>query len=211
MLGFLRNIWNAITSDITAVYHWVLKTIAAVYSYFDRLINAVEKWTIDLVDNVENFAKQILSFAESVYNFARAIVTVTIRDLINWAAEAIDTLTKYAEDVYNFVVQWIARIIAYIQHTVSDVISWIMKNIWDPLWRDITGAINWITHEGAFIYDLITHPDKLVALLAHYLWVSYLDLIKKFAAPIAKWLLHSMESMAGEFADVLEKIIAAML
>ena len=211
MLAFLNNLWHIITGDIDAIRNWFLKTVEAVYSWFDRELTLLWNAIVSAARSADNLFNEAWHYILTVYNYARAIVDVVIHDLIVWIDRIVNAVGKYASDVYGELVKWVDWLRHAISVAIDDVRSWIINDIWNPLYRDITGAINWILHEGAFLLDLLTHPEKLAKLLGHWLWVSWIGLIKSYGRPIARWLMHTMLTLPRELADLIETVIAALL
>lgn len=211
MLNFINNLYHTIVNDIKSVWNWILKTISAVYSFIDREFQVVERYATDIYNFLDGLFHTAWNFIVQVYNYAKSIVDVVIRDLISWVTRIWNDVFSFAKGVYEQLVQWVDFLKHLIASLIDDVRKWIINDIWNPLFAAIKTALDWITHEGAMMFDLLTHPNKLVALLGHYLWVAWLDLIKVAAKPIARWLLHTMMGMAGEVADVIETIIASLI
>lgn len=211
MLSWLSSLWKTITGDIASVTHWVLKTIQAVYSFIDREFGVVERYATDIWHSTENLFNEVWKYILQVYNYAKAIVDVVIHNLISWVTGIWNDVFSFAKGVYEQLVQWVDFLKHAIAVAIDDVRTWIINSIWNPLFKAITEALNWIAHEGAFVYDLLTHPDKLFALLAAYIWGAWIGLFKKYGRTIARWLMHEMMSLTGDLADILEAIISGML
>ena len=211
MLGILKHILSWFSRTIKAVERWILKTIAAVYSYFDRIVTRLWHGLADVWKGLVAFSRSIRKWAASVYHLILWIIHKAIPDVISWALKQLRKVFNYAIAVYRTLVKWVDYLITAIRKAISDITQWVIKNIWRPLDNAITTAWHWITHEGTYILDLLTHPEKLVKLLAHWLWISWLDLIRQFARPIARWLLSEFVRMPDELANVLDILISSIL
>lgn len=211
MLGLIRRLWHDIVGDIKAVTHWVLKLIAAVYSYFDRVISRLWHAATDLWKALVAFSKSIRKWAVGVWHTILWIVDKVIPRVTKWVLRIFNDVLSYAVKVYKWALKWIDWLINAIRKAVNDITRWVIAHIWNPLFNAITTAWHWITHEGFYIFDLVTHPDKLIKVLGKWLWQSWLDLIRQFARPIAKWLLREMVRMPDELANVLDILISSIL
>lgn len=200
-----------ITGSINDVKNWILKIIQAVYSFISRQISNLEHDFTVAWNELDAFITSVKNFAVSVYQTLYVYIRSELSTLSSWLASVIGDIRNDINGIIHTVTGWVDTLAKTIASGLSDVVKWVTSHIYDPLYNLITGAVHWIEHEGAFIYDLVTHPDKLAALLGKYLWSSYLDLLKKYGKPIARWLLHSMLGLANEFADVLESILTALL
>lgn len=211
MFGFLRKLWNDFVHTITAVEKWVLKFIHAIYSWVDKLFHELRRAVTDVWHALVAFSHSIEKYAVTVYHFARSIVTKYIPDVIHWALREMDKILHYAEYIARWAEKWIVRLFNDIVSAVNNLTRWIIKHIWNPLFDAFADAWHWITHEGYYVWHLLTHPELLMKVIGSYLWMSYLAIIRRYARPIARWLIHGMLHLPNEFADVLETIISNML
>jgi phage-related protein len=211
MLNFINNLFNSVVNDVKSVWNWILKTISAVYSFIDREFQVVERYATDVYNYLDGLFHTAWNFIVQVYNYAKSIVDVVIHDVVSWVTRIWNDVFSFAKGVYEQLVQWADYFKHLIASVIDDIRTWVVNNIWNPLFNSIKEALGWITHEGAMMYDLLTHPDKLVALLGGYLWSAFLGLIKAGARPIGRFLVHIMMGMAGEVADVLEAIISSLV
>jgi hypothetical protein len=211
MLGFLAKIVHLITGSIDNVVRWVTSTIAAVYSYFDKLYTWLWHEEIVLSQTINRFAAEAYHYTLTVYNTVNAILNRLFADL--WH------LLKHDFAVAWSWITWLKREITYIfdyvrkqaESLVSSIEQWVVSNIYDPLLNEIRALEHRILAPIVYAYDLVTHPDKLVKIIASYLWREWVTLLKKYSKPIARFLLHAMIGMAKELADLLEIIITAMM
>jgi len=211
MFGIIKWIEHFFSRTITAVEKWVLRAIHAVYSYITRLFDDLRRAVNDVWKSLVNFGRAVDKFLARVVTFANWIVRKYIPSVISWAVRNFDSLLNDVRHIIDWVGKWIARLYNDIVSAVRNITAWVIAHIWQPLFDAITIAWHWITHEGYFVWRIITHPDLLMKIIGSYLWMSYLSLIKHYSVQIAKWLIHGMLNLPNEFADVLESIIANML
>ena len=211
MPSWLSSLFGVITGPVSAVYRWVTKIISAVYSYIKHVFDQLASDLAGLARSTIALYHSATRFIQSVATYARWIVDVVIHDVTSWTQRIVNDVSQFATDVYNFAAKWIDWLHKYIDQMIHDLTSWVVQHVWQPLYSSLTVAWHWIDHEGAFVWDLITHPDKLVKVLGKYLWQSSLDLIKQYAQPIGRWLINVMPGSAGAFVSVLEKIIESIL
>lgn len=211
MLGIINRIIKDFSHLITGVEKWALKLIHAVYSFVNKLFAELRKSVNSVYQSLVHFARSITKYASQVYTFARWIVEKYVPSVIRWADQELHALLNDINSVLHYAETWIVRLANDIVSAVRNVTSWVIDHVYRPLLNDVTTVWHWITHEGAFIYDLITHPEKLAALLASYLWGSWLGLFKSHGKQIARWLLKGMPNMVGELTDALETFISNLL
>jgi len=198
--GILTGIWNDVISVVTSVYHWALSYLETIYH--DLIV------TIDALNRV---SESIGHFIDSTYDtFVRYVLSYFDR-IISWTREIVSDVEKYAENVYHAAFQGLDNLEHWAESEFNDFRHWILTEIWNPLYNDITGAIRWIEHEGAFAYDLLTHPDKLATLLIGYVWNGWLGLARKYAKPLLSMFLSEWRSATPDIVSILEDLISSLL
>ena len=211
MFNWLSNLWHIITGDIKAVIRWITTAITAVYSFIDRQIHALWSGLALLSRYLSELEKAAWNYISQLWTYARWIVEVVIAGVIHWADAAINFVLKYAQGVWQILVASFDYLKNLILRLINDAITWVIRNIYDPLVKWLTDAWHWITHEGAFVYYLLTHLDKLASLLAGWLWHEWLNLFGRYGRTVARWLISHMLGLAKPLIDVLETIVAAIL
>src|SRR5260221_4933366 len=177
--GLFAPLWNKVLSLVTTVYRWLDKAVTVLRNDLDSLFA-----------DVFRFADSVSHFIYHTYNLFVNWVDKTFNDVIKWAGNWISKVEHYANGILAWVVQRIDSVSKWVTSLFNGLYKWIISNIWTPLYRDVTGAIRWIEHEGMFTYDLLTHPDKLVKLIIAYIWIAWLDLFRQFAKPITVYILQ---------------------
>lgn len=211
MLGIISRLYHDIVNGLSAVEKWIVKLLHAAYAYVDKLFNELRRAVDGVWTALENFGRSIRKFVLQVYAYAKWIVIHGIPDVIKWAEKELVSLTHDIESLGKWALRQLDQLIKDIESAVKGVVSWVITHVFDPLKTDFLTAWHWITHEGALIYDLITHPEKLAALLAHYIWNSWLDLFKKFGPQIARWLVRNLPHEAGMLTDAVERFISNLI
>lgn len=211
IVGAIEGLYHSAVGDIRYVRTWVLNLFRAVYEYIN--IHVTRIWHSIAQDYriARSLFDRAWHYIRTVYLFAKHIVNVTIRDIVKFFDNLYHDVLNYAKSVYRTLLSFIDWVHGALAKLWNDIVKWVLRNIWDPLKNLIDGAWHWITHEGYLVYYYITHPDKLAALLGHWLWISWIGLLKANGRPIARWLLHQMLSLQSDFLTILEDVISAML
>ena len=209
MLNFILNIWHIITGDIKAVTRWITTLVGSVYSYIDRLYHYLLREVIGAYDAVNHLASEAWHYITTVYDFARSIVDVVIRDLISWVERIWNDVRNFSKDVYNDLVKWVDWLVHAIESTASDIYKWVIAHVWDPLTKDVFSALHWIEHEGAFIYRMITHPELLAKMVGKWFLKEWVALLVRFGPTVTRWIVHNLKSVTGDLLKVLEDILSA--
>jgi phage-related protein len=211
MLNWLKNAVGWAGNALDDVKNWVVGLFSAVYSYFDGWINWLGNYISDVWSQVVQGYNILARGIGDLYNTVASWVRKTYSDIQGWVVQIWHDLYSYIQDVW----QWTTRLIDYLKSWVESLLgnlaNWVIKNIWDPLYNSISGLARWITTEGAYVYNLVTHPELLAALIGQYVLGAWLSLGRRYAGVFAKWMIHTMISAAGEIGGILEDFIAAII
>lgn len=210
MLNWLKGLYNGAGGVLSSVEKWIVGALNTVYSYFDNLISQLWTGLQRLANALNNYVYKLEQSLYSLYTLAQWIITKGIPQLANWALNELGRLRDYARSIYDWAVKQLAYLEAWAQGELNRLLQWVLRNVWDPLWSAITNVIKWIEHEGAFVYYLLTHPDKLAAVLAQYVLSQVMNLGRRFARPFIKWLMHNMVNEIPSVSSIIEDIIASL-
>lgn len=210
MFSWLKGIYNGTVGALSTVEKWIVGALNTVYSYFSDLISQVWSATQQLVGSLGNLVNKLEDALYSLFNLVQWVVTKGIPDLANWASNELAKLLDYAKGLYNWAVSELGRLENWVIGELAKLVDWALKNIWDPLWSEITSVIRWIEQQGAYVYYLLTHPDVLAQILAQYVLSQWLNLGKRFAKPFIRWLAHNMISEIPTISSIIEDIIASL-
>lgn len=211
MLGLLGRALNAVTGSVAAVWHKVVGLVTAVYSFIDREIGLVERDVAHAYDWAVNGVREAFHDVAVVYDWARSALAADFRDLYHYALTGLNDVRRLLDDWVRNVSSWVDTFRAWVIHTFDDFTHWVVSDIWDPIWRTLNAIVNWVEHEGASIWDLVTHPEKLFAWIASYVWKAWLDILKQWAIPITTYILKQSISLVPDVLDLLEAVIAKVL
>lgn len=207
MLNLIKNIWNQFTSGLATVYHWVLNTIAALYSYVNRLFDDISKYAVGVYDALQSFAHSVdvwvTRTVASIFAFIKSEATAIVR----WAVKELAALRSYAIDVY----EWALRSFDYLDHWISSQIDaltrWVIANIWNPLFNDVRSLFAWVGQYGAWLWDMVSNPQRLVAWLSRYLLSAWLNIMGRWAAPILSFFIRQAYRAIPDIVALLEEAI----
>lgn len=211
MLNFFKGLWGFFSNPIEAIWHEILNLFAAVYSFFDRLYNALASDITGVARSLAHFADSVAKWVTTTVNWIIGFIKSEANAIVKWASQIIDDVRTFAIDAYKWTVQQIDRILGYIASTVNSIVSWIIKNIWNPLYTNIAGAINWITRYGNWIFDLVSNPEKLVAWIFGYLVRAWLQILKTWGVPIVAFILQQARFLIPDVVALLEDVISKVL
>lgn len=211
MINWILGLFNSIRGDLNNVIKWILGLISAVYSFIDQLFNSLERELVSVWNELYGFFLSAWRFIVQIYDILSSAIVKVWNDIVHWVVGLWNDLTKFVSYVWSQLVHWVDYILSWVTRLWNDLMTWVIKNIWDPLYNNLLQAWKWILERGELVYYYITHPDRLVALLGHWLWISWVDLLKRYGKTIGRWLAHVMMSMVSDFVTILEDFISGIL
>lgn len=210
MLNWLTSLFGNPIADLKSAWKWLTGAISAVYSYFDNLINQLDNalnWVEGQVNRFVNDIEQGLrDLASGIY----WVIHTGLPDAIHWAENEIAKAYNYALGLYHAALNELGNLLRWAQSQLDKLVQWVLNNVWDPLWSGIQRVIRWIENEGAYVYNLITHPELLAALIGKYLLAAWTDLAGKYGKIFVRWLIHAAIHEAAFAANLLEDLISSL-
>lgn len=190
---------------------WVGDLINGLYGFLHVIFGAVQSGWARLYTNAGHWVTTLEMLANSVWQKLYHVIRVTLPAIINDYRTLIHNLTTYAVAVYHDLIAGLQFAETFASRLVHDAIAWVQANVWTPLFKAISDAWQWITHEGAILFDYITHPDKLAALI----FDSLLALLEREAWNVAdrlgRFALSLVARNLRQFAALIEDILSAIL
>lgn len=211
MFGWLNSLLGWASSGLDDLWKKVISIFKTVYSYIDGWINQIIKDINSVYQYVWSLYQAGERFAQSIYTAVVSWGVKQFNSIVSWASKLWSQLYSFIQSVIVWAAKEIAQVRAYIDSYLSNLVNWILKNIWDPLYNFISGAVKWIETYGTWAIYLLTHPDQLALILGRYILASWLGLGKKYAGLFGRWLVHGMLSLTSDVAGILEDIIAGIL
>lgn len=210
MPGWLQAIANFFGGGLSAIWHAFLNVINVVIGQDNRNINSVL-----------NYARSIANALNSLSRAFSDFVTFYYAPFVRWVENTFNAQAKRENDDYNRLVNFINGLsrqtnqdVTIIQNGVqSDIaalIKWILSAIFGPLSAGIARALAWIGKEGAYVFDLLTHLEKLADLLIAFLFSGWLLLLRKYSKQIVALVLHDWRSWIPGVLPVIEDIISSL-
>lgn len=211
MLNWLKSLWNDATSGIEDLWRKVLSIFQAVYSYIDNWINQVVGWLNTLWLDFYQFTQSVGQWVDNVLQSLQDWVIRIYGDVEQWVSGLFSQLYDYVVSVYHWALQQLDNLFNAIRYVWSSIVNWVLTNIWDPLYNFIDGVFQWIGTAGYWMYYLLTHPDRLAQLLGQYLLREWINLSKKYAGVVGRWMIHTMLSVSNDVGEILASFLASIL
>ena len=212
MFGWLRRVFDSGVGRIeSTVLHWVTDLVTGVYSFLHTIFHDTGVAWNYLTDNAKLAWRELKSLAHEVVHGLYWIVKVLIPDLAKWAGNEFKRIEHYILSVYHTVLRLIDNAVKYAEYLVKAAEHWVITDIWDPIWRTLSQAWHWVTHEGDTLWHYLTHIGEFVDLF----WDALLIKIEREAWNAGKLLGRFFISLIVHhvrmFATLIEDIVDAIL
>jgi predicted PurR-regulated permease PerM len=211
MFGWLNGLLSWGISGLDDLWKKVISIFQSIVSYVDNLIGQVVVDINSVWQWLGNYVTEMNAFVNSVYTSLLNFAVTSLSNLQKWVSELWSELRNEITATQAWATSWINRIYHDVTGWINQVENWVSQDIWAPLYNLVTGALRWISTEGTWVLYLLTHPDQLALVLGRYVLSSWLSLGHKYAKPVARWMLHSMLSVADDAVGVIEDFIAGIL
>lgn len=208
--GFISGV-GAIPGDIIKGLEAAWNSIKAVWSFLVSISGVLsDAWTW-VVNGAGWFADQVGDWAGETFSTLWNTLTHTIPDAIawvfdqavKWAAGAIATakheLHVFIQDVENYVVKLAHDLVNAVKGLLHDFIRWA------------TNPVRWVLHWGAWLINLITHPQNIANWIAGAILEPVVKWLMKSGADIVVWALRSASSRNSGFAHLIEQVMHDLL
>lgn len=211
MLGLLKQAWNYFTSGLASVYHWVLNAIAVVYSYVNKLFDSLSRYAIGVYRELETFAHNVDVWVTRTVSWIIAFIKSEANAIVHWTVKIFDDLRSYAEAVYAWAVKYFDYVINWVTANLAKFIKWIVQDVWTPLYNYFRSLFQWIDQYGNWLWDIVSHPEKLVAWLMRYLLSAWLTILRTWAVPIVAFLIQQAYKFIPDIVSLLEDVFDKVL
>lgn len=209
--NWVKGGWDFAFGSVKQLYQWVLTMVAQLYDY----VNSWVQWLQDAINNAVNYAANLAfgmeQWAQSWFTYIVAWTTQTFAQMTAWVLGLVNNLWAWVQAAWEFA-HWVySYLYGLMQAWISQFVQWVLRNIWDPLYKMITGSFDYLMQWINFLLQYITHPELLADLIGAYLLKTWLVLAKRYAAPLIQWWMRNMMSLAGEFMDIIESVLSSIL
>lgn len=208
-MGAIDSILNSIKS-LWAYVRAIPTAIDSVITWVNKLISSIENDFNQLYVYIAAQAKSDLAYALSLYQALSNYAVGLWNDLYAWTANELTQVYNWASGLINQVIGYLGNLEDWVGSQISGLISWINNNIVGPIWNALQMVVGWVTTYGAFVVNLLTHPDQLAALIGKYVLVAWRGLGAQFAKPFFSWFLASAISLGTDLSGILEDVISSL-
>lgn len=211
ILSWIHSVFTSGVDDVKKVIDAVDHALSVVWSTLASSFADVKKAWAEMVNGAKALAESVDAMAKSYYAFCFHMVKKAIPAVTAWAVREFDHAKKALETGLGDLRKWAETALKGAEKWAKDAVAYVEKNLIDPLKRDLAGAVAWIAREGTTAYNLVTHPEKLAALLLAPLWKAAIDLLHSQEHAVAAFLVHGIYAAMLKTADVAEQIFTDLV
>lgn len=210
MLNWLSGLWNNVTGASAGLWRSFLSVIQSVYGFIDGEVSTIYRDIQVTEDAIGRLASEVDGFISATFGTFARWTEGEISSVSAYVSRGLSDAENYATDIYHWAASGLDSLRGWAEAAVSDTRSWVVSDIWNPLDIRLSAATAWIGREGAYAYDLLTHPDRLSAFLVTYLLSSWLTLLRTYAKQVVVLLLSQWKAFIPELLAIAEDIISSI-
>lgn len=212
MFGWISNVFHSVVSGVTdAVKSFVNLLVNGLYSFLHGIFRL--QW--DAWNDFWNGAYAVWAGVRSLSIATYHRFIDLYRSIIPYLDNYIHWVRVFLGAVINQLNRALRAVIEGVYHwalaTFDAFRKWVINSVWTPLFKSLTAAWDWLTHEGATIWHYFTNLADFAELLFWHILAS----LEKHAWDAAKYLgqffLALIVKNLVEFVTLIEDIIDAVL
>lgn len=208
-MGIIQQILNTINT-IWGLLRAIPDAIGALEDKVVGWINTIVTDIDDAYNYAYTLAEQDINYAVALFNSIVAWTATEYNNLLTWAAKEVDSIWVWIVEFYAAYGQDIEDIYSYIDGSINALLDYIWNNYIAPFLEELAFVYEWIVTNGAWVLNLLLHPELLAQLIAEYLLGAWIALGQRFALPFFRWFYASAISLIPDFTDVFEEIISSL-
>lgn len=211
MFSWISRMFDAVSGRIdSTVAGWVRDLVSGLYGFLHTIFGHVIGGWENLYHDVSGFIDRAIQLSVHVLVVLATILHHVIPTLHRLLSDFIRMVFKYARDVYHFTVTAIDDLRKWTQAALNDLHRFVVNDVYDPLFKSLTGAWHWITHEGALVFFYITHAPQLVDLFWDALIAKLEAEAWNIAQKLGSFALSLVVRNLGRFVSLVEDILNAV-
>lgn len=206
--GYVARWTGQVEQSTRDLVHWGLHALAGVvYAVFG---NVGKAWS-DVLTALKWAHREADSFAGYVVGHLAAIVTVDIPRLWSYATAAVKALEQLALRYYHAALAAVQVAEHLAAAAVKSALVWVAAHVYDPLLARAKQLEADLLRWGYYAYQLVTHPDKLAAILLGSLIAFAEASFWRIAAPAGRFALRLIVAQLPAVLRLAEAVVTAVL
>lgn len=206
--GFVARWAGSVPAAVRDLVHWAVHALAGVvYTVFGNVGGAwhalftAYHWVLT---SGTDFVKWVVTHL--TYLIRTWLPRIEATALALWH----DALA-FASRLYHDVLSRLDQLARLARRWVDDAIAWVEVHVLDPLLADVAQLRADLLKWGYYAFQLVTHPDRLAAIVGDALISWAESQFWRIAGPLGSFVLRLLLVNARRFAQLLESIVTAVL
>lgn len=211
MLNWLGGLLGLVTGAFQQLWDDLVNVVRNVDGYLENRIANLQAQVNALIAGEWHLSGYISSFITGPYNNFVGWVQIRTGLMITDYTGKYNKLVSEINSQRSWTASLVSAAESLAQSLFGNLTKWIISTIFGPLSRDVASALGWILKEGAYLLDIITHPEKLLALILHFIFGIWVQLLVKYGPIAFAWGLRNWKSALPTILSVVENIIDNVL
>ena len=214
MSGFtswLSGLFRHAVRGLDDVKKLVEQGINGVWHSFVSVVSPVKTAWGDMVKASLVVGRLLGQIPDDVWRLGSYVVHKALPDVVKWATGELEKVGRKIIAEAAALYKWAAKEIDRLARDLGSLKSWVENTVLKPLLAKVEAAAAWVDGQGARLWDMVSHPEKLAALLAAPLVAALLALLKASAGTVGKWFAASILTAMIAAADWVESVFAAIV
>lgn len=207
IIGDITKIFTGPVEDVVSLANKTWEAIKGIWyaiTHPSEMLDAAWNW---MVNGTDWIVYQVAVFASHAETAVLHVLLTTIPKAIGWAISETWKLAKWEiERAYNelryvvrigtnFLLSLIYKVAKDAEGVVRDVVRWV------------THAVEWVDKFGAQVWNLLSHPERLVKWIMGSLVGPFVIELARLSVPVLAFLFKSWTRNSSELAHVAEDLI----
>lgn len=212
MLNWVEHWFKSGASFITRkALDWIHVALHAIAGVIETVFSGVTHAWLDLQHATWWIFNEVRYGARLFYHFVWWVTNKGIPDLFAYAYKLGKALWHGIDEAYKWASGEIHKAIKYAERYANDIWSWGYSHFIKPIERSIYEAWQWINHDGAYIWHVITHPADLADIVLAAMAGAFMRASDKVLSAIGMAVLHTVLKQMPRMLHIIEDIFASIL
>lgn len=206
-VGIIKGAVKTVAGVAEGVWH----AITDLWGFLRHIGGILDGAWTSMVNGVEWFAGQLGEWVSWVYNTLWHIIGELIPGAIVWA---IDHATKWAARAIGKLSNWAKHAVENIIKTAKEAwhdVKHYAQHLYNVVTKWANTAVQWVGKFGSKVWHLLSHPDNLAKWLVEAIALPLFLWFLRRSAPMVAWFVRTTVARTGEFAHIIEEIIARVI
>lgn len=213
-IGAVESALGAAGSAVESAVQGAEKAIHAIEAAWAFLTGSYQildaAWTW-MVNGAEWLGGNVEKWAGETFGTLWHTITATIPDAIAWVFnQAAKWAYGVASRVYHELRSFATNILHFLERLIHTLVN-AVRGLLLTFIRWATNPIRWVLQWGAWLVNLVTHPERLADWIAASIIEPVVRWLLKEGAKVIVWMLRQVQHEGSEFAHLIEEVLHDLL